>query len=143
MSPARTRSTAADPLIRLRALCLALPEAHEVIAWSEPTFRVRNKIFAMYASAESHHGKGRAGVWCNCMPMEQDLLLHADPDRFFKPPYVGPKGWIGVYLDRRPRWTAVADIVQEAYRLTAPSRLVAQLDAPPAANARIPRRRSR
>jgi hypothetical protein len=139
---ARTRTTT-DPLSRLRALCLALPEAHEVVAWSEPTFRVRNKMFAMYASAASHHGKGRTGVWCNCTPLEQDLLLRAEPDRFFKPPYVGPGGWIGVYLDRRPRWTVVADIVREAYRLTAPRRLVTLLDAPHAAGARSSRTRSR
>jgi predicted DNA-binding protein (MmcQ/YjbR family) len=128
MTAARRRPAASDPLPRLRELCLALPEAHEVEAWSEPTFRVRNKIFVMYASAASHHGKGRPAAWCNCTPLEQDLLLHADSRRFFKPPYVGPGGWIGVYLDRRPSWRALADIVREAYRLTAPARLVAQLD---------------
>jgi hypothetical protein len=139
MSAARTRTAGKDPLSQLRALCLAFPEAHEKVAWGEPTFRVRNKIFAMYASAESHHGKGRASVWCNCTPLEQDLLLRAEPTRFFKPPYVGPGGWIGVHLDRRPRWTTVADIVQEAYRLTAPRKLIAQLDASRAPTTRSPR----
>ena len=144
MTAARKRPAAASPLSRLRTLCLSLPEAHEVPAWGEPTFRVRNKIFVMFASATSHHGKGRPGAWCNCTPLEQDLLLHADPNRFFKPPYVGPGGWIGVYLDRRPRWSAVADIVLEAYRLTAPNKLIAQLDgtaaAPAARPPRTPRR---
>jgi hypothetical protein len=70
-------------------------------------------------------------------------LLRADPTRFFKPPYVGPGGWIGVYLDRRPRWSTVADIVHEAYRLTAPTKLVALLDAPRAPTARSPRTPSR
>jgi hypothetical protein len=140
---ARTGLASADPLPRLRALCLALPEAHEVEAWGEPTFRVRKKIFAMYASAESHHGKGRPGVWCNCTPLEQDLLLHADPRRYFKPPYVGPGGWIGVHLDRRPSWRALADLLGEAYRLTAPARLAAQLDRVPAPAPRAARPRRR
>jgi predicted DNA-binding protein (MmcQ/YjbR family) len=140
---AAKRPPGSDPLARLRELCLALPEAHEVKAWGEPTFRVRNKVFAMYASPTSHHGKGRPGVWCNCKPLEQDLLLHADPKRYFKPPYVGPGGWIGVYLDRRPSWRALADVVREAYRLTAPARLIAELDgvttsAPRASRARRP-----
>jgi predicted DNA-binding protein (MmcQ/YjbR family) len=139
MTPAKKERPASDPLPQLRELCLALPEAHEVTAWGEPTFRVRNKIFAMYASAASHHGKGRPGVWCNCTPLEQDLLLHADARRYFKPPYVGPGGWIGVYLDRRPSWRTLADIVSEAYRLTAPARLVAHLDG---AGAPVPRRRA-
>jgi hypothetical protein len=139
MMAAKKGRASADPLSRLRELCLALPEAHEVEAWGEPTFRVRNKIFAMYASAASHHGKGRPGVWCKCKPLEQDLLLHADPRRFFKPPYVGPSGWVGVHLDRRPGWRALADILREAYRLTAPARLVAQLDG----TARPVRRTSR
>jgi Uncharacterized protein conserved in bacteria len=128
VTPARKTLRGADPLAQLRALCLALPEAHEVEAWGTPTFRVRNKIFAMYAAPDSHHGEGRTGIWCNCTPMEQDLLLRADPRRYFKPPYVGPKGWIGVYLDRRPSWRMVAEIVRESYRRTAPRRLAARLD---------------
>jgi len=83
------------PLARLRKLCLALPEAHEVEAWGEPTFRVRNKLFAMYADAENHHGAGRPAVWCKAGPGNQALMVKSDPDRFFVPPYVGPSGWIG------------------------------------------------
>jgi hypothetical protein len=107
-----------------------LPEAHEVEAWGEPTFRVRNKMFAMHASASTHHGQGRPAVWCKSTPLEQDLLLRARPDRYFSPPYVGPGGWVGVYLDRRPSWTALQDILEEAYRRAAPKKLLAQLDAP-------------
>ena len=80
-----TRQAALD---RLRVICLALPEAHEVEAWGEPTFRVRNKLFAMYADAETHHGRGIAGVWVKSTHVNQDLLLRADPARFFLPPYV-------------------------------------------------------
>ena len=134
-----------DPLSRLRALCLALPEAHEVVAWGEPTFRVRNKLFAMYASAESHHGAGRPAVWVKAAPANQVLLIEAAPRRYFVPPYVGPSGWVGVWLDRRPPWGALEGLLRDAYRRTAPKRLVAQLaDGAPAGvrdGARSPARR--
>ena len=99
------------PLTRLRKLCLALPEAHEVEAWGEPTFRVRNKLFAMYAAAGNH-----------------PLLVRAGPDRFFVPPYVGPSGWVGVWLDGRPDWEELATLLRDGYRLVAPKRLAAHLD---------------
>lgn len=120
-------SPVARPLARLRKLCLALPEAHEVEAWGEPTFRVRNKLFAMYADAGNHHGAGRAAVWCKAAPGNQALMVRAEPQRFFVPPYVGPSGWIGVYLDRSPDWNEVADLLRDSYRLTAPKRLCALL----------------
>lgn len=118
---------APSPLTRVRRLCLALPQAHEVEAWGEPTFRVKNKIFAMYAAESNHHGDGRRGVWIKATPINQQLLLRADPDRYFSPPYVGPKGWIGIDLDEDPAWTAVADLLRDAWRLTAPKRLAATL----------------
>jgi hypothetical protein len=117
-----------DPTERLRELCLALPEAHEVEAWGEPTFRVRNKIFAMYASAATHHGGGRTSVWCKAKPVTQDMMIRAEPNRYYSPPYVGPKGWVGVWLDKSPDWAALEGLVQDAYRMTAPKRLVALLD---------------
>lgn len=117
------------PLDRIRKICLALPEAHEVEAWGEPTFRVKNKLFAMYAAPGNHHGGGRPGVWIKSTHVNQDLLLQLDPDRFFSPPYVGPSGWIGVYLDRAPDWRVVADIIRDGYVLTAPKKLGAQIDA--------------
>jgi hypothetical protein len=130
------------PLTRLRKLCLALPEAHEVEAWGEPTFRVRNKLFAMYADAGNHHGGGRPAVWCKAGPGNQDLLVRAAPERFFVPPYVGPSGWIGVYLDGAVDWGELAELLRDAYALTAPKRLRALLDEPRAA-AGAPRRRPR
>ena len=93
----------------------------------EPTFRVKNKIFAMYAAANNHHGDGRAGVWIKATPINQHLLLRADDARYFSPPYVGPKGWIGVYLDRTPEWPTVNDLLRDGWRLTAPKRLAATL----------------
>ena len=117
-----------NPLPRLRKLCLALPEAHEVEAWGEPTFRVRNKLFAMYANGSTHHGKGRHAVWCKATHFTQDLLVRSQPDRFFVPPYVGPGGWVGVWLDRSPDWNALADLLRDAYRMTAPKRLISRLE---------------
>ena len=113
-----------SPLARLRRLCLALPEAHEVEAWGEPTFRVRNKLFAMYATPGSHHTQGRPALWCKAGPDNQRLMVQARPDRFFVPPYVGPSGWVGVWLDRGPDWDEVGDLLRDSWRMTAPKRLL-------------------
>jgi len=119
---------AAGPgLARLRAICLALPEATEKKAWGSPTFRVRGKLFAMYVN--DHHHDGIEAVWCNAASGVQALAVAADPRRYFVPPYVGPRGWIGLRLDRRPSWRAVADGVRDGYRVVAPKRLLAALDA--------------
>jgi predicted DNA-binding protein (MmcQ/YjbR family) len=118
---------AARPLTRLRRLCLALPEAHEVEAWGEPTFRVRNKIFAMYAAGSTHHGGGRPAVWFKAGPGNQELMVNTSPDRFFVPPYVGPSGWVGAWLDRTVDWGELETLLEDAYRLVAPKRLVSQL----------------
>ena len=117
------------PLDRLRALCLALPEAHEVEAWGEPTFRVKNKMFATYASSANHHGAGRPGVWIKSAAVTQDMLVRAEPARYFVPPYVGKSGWVGAFLDKRPDWDILADLLRDAYRLTAPKKLLAQLQS--------------
>ncbi len=116
------------PLVRLRKLCLALPDAHEVEAWGEPTFRVRNKLFAMFAAPNNHHGGGRPAVWCKAAPGNQSIMVRAAPGRFFVPPYVGPSGWVGIWLDRNPDWDEVADLLRDSYRLIAPKKLVAVLD---------------
>ena len=127
---------ARTPLERLRALCLAFPEAHEVEAWGEPTFRVKNKIFAGYAAEANHHGAGRPGVWLKSAAVTQDLLVRAEPARYFVPPYVGKSGWVGAYLDKRPDWETIGDLLRDAYRLAAPKKLVATLDARPPARSR-------
>lgn len=115
----------ADPLVRLRAICLALPGATEVPAWETATFRV-GKIFAMYAQpSDQLHSRGRPGVWLKAAPGNLELMVRDRPDRFYVPPYVGTSGWIGVYLDKRPAWTEVAELVEESWRLVAPKKLVA------------------
>ena len=112
----------ASPIHRLRAICLALPEAAEKAAWGDPTFRVRDKIFAM-----EKRGDGRVSLWCAAEPGSQQLLVGADPVRFFVPPYVGHKGWVGMRLDRRPNWAEVAVVVRRSYRRIAPKKLAATL----------------
>jgi hypothetical protein len=117
-----------SPLTRLRKLCLALPEAHEVEAWGAPTFRVKNKIFAMYAAPDNHHGGGRPAVWCKAQSVNQQFMIRAKPKRFFSPPYVGPSGWVGVWLDKGVDWGELKGILRDAYRLAAPKRLAALLE---------------
>lgn len=113
----------ADPVARVRELCLALPEAEEKLfgGHTHPTFRVRDKIFVMIA------GEANNEMWCKAPPGAQDILIGADPRRFFRPPYVGPKGWVGVRLDADPVWEHIEDLVRDSYRMTAPRRLAAQV----------------
>ena len=92
-------------------------------AWGEPTFRVRNKLFAMYAHPDNHHGAGRPAVWCKAVRANQSLMIDVDPDRYFAPPYVGPSGWIGVRLDRGVSWKEVDELLHDAWLLAAPKRL--------------------
>lgn len=113
---------------RLRTLCLKLPEAIEVEAWGSPTFRVRNKMFATYAAPDNNHGDHLAGVWCKGTMENQELLVASDPKRYFVPPYVGVKGWVGMRLNGRVNWKDVEELVTEAYRLLAGKRLLARLD---------------
>lgn len=113
------RVTGADPLPRLRALCLALPEVTEKVSHGEPTWFVR-KTFVMYAD---HHHDDRLAFWCAAPPGAQEELVAADPERFFRPPYVGGRGWLGVRLDRDPDWYEIAEIVRDAYREVAPRKL--------------------
>jgi len=88
---------------------------------------VRNKLFAMYASDSNHHGAGRQAVWCKAAPGNQQVMVRARPDRFFVPPYVGPSGWVGVYLDAGTDWSEVAELMRDSYVLVAPKRLVAAI----------------
>lgn len=107
-----------NPSARLRAICLGLPEAEEKEAWGDPTYRVRDRIFAM-----EKRGDGRVSLWCKAPPGSQMVLVGADPERFFVPPYVGPKGWVGMRLDRGPDWEEVAKLTRRSYALVAPKHL--------------------
>jgi hypothetical protein len=109
-------------LEQLRAICLGLPEATEIETWGNPTFRVRNKIFAMYRQDSGH-----PDLWCKAHVGVQEDLVQADSRRFFVPPYVGHRGWIGVRLEGAD-WDLIADLVQSSYRMTAPKRLLVKLE---------------
>lgn len=112
-----------NPIDRLRAICLAFPEAIESGGVGDPSFKVRDKIFAM-----QHRMDGRMSMWCKAPPGAQSVLVNSTPERFFVPPYVGHHGWIGVWLDNKVDWDEIADLVEESYRMTAPKRLWMQLD---------------
>jgi hypothetical protein len=116
MVPSRpARSRPRDPLPRLRALCLALPETTERLSHGEPTWFVRDKhVFVTYSN---HHHDDRLAFWCAAPPGDQQALVEADPDRFFVPPYVGHRGWLGVYLDVPVDWREISELVVDAYRV--------------------------
>lgn len=122
----RNRMHALD---RARRICLSLPEAFEQVAWGEPTWRVRKRIFAMFAAAANHHGAGRDALWCNAPLGVQELLVRSDPETFFVPPYVGVKGWIGIDLARVPE-QELEELVRQSYCLVAPKRLQVEVGPP-------------
>lgn len=111
-----------DALTKLRAICLALPQAAEDgEGVGSPSFKVRGKIFTM-----RHAMDGRSSLWCKAAAGAQGVLVGSDPKRFFVPPYVGHHGWIGIWLDVEIDWDEITDLIEESYRLTAPKRLWAQ-----------------
>ncbi|MGH9138418.1 MAG: MmcQ/YjbR family DNA-binding protein [Acidimicrobiales bacterium] len=118
----------AAALAQLRRICLRLPETSERLSHGSPAFFVGGKTtLAMYL--DDHHGDGRLAMWCPAPPGVQGQLVEEEPERFFVPRYVGHRGWLGVRLDRDVDWAEIDGIVADAYRLVAPKRLVAELDA--------------
>ena len=116
-----------EALNRVRDGCLSLPEVTERLSHGAPTWFVRDKR-SMVMYHDDHHGDGRLALWCAAPPGVQALMVDDDPRRFFVPPYVGHRGWLGVRLDVDVDWDEVAAIVADAYRAVAPKTLVAQLD---------------
>jgi hypothetical protein len=113
-------------LERIREICLALPETSERLSHGAPTFFVRGKrSFLMVLT--NHHGDGRFAIWCAAPDGVQQMLTEADPEKFFVPPYVGHRGWLGVRLDRGLDWNELAGIAEDAYVEVAPPKLVAQI----------------
>lgn len=116
----------AGPLDTLRQLCMRLPEVTERLSHGEPTWFIRGKkTFVTYAD---HHHDDRLAFWCAAPEGVQETMVEADPAHYFRPPYVGHRGWLGVYLDVPVDWDAIADVVEDAYRTVAPRSLVEQLD---------------
>jgi predicted DNA-binding protein (MmcQ/YjbR family) len=106
----------------VREICLSFPKTEEFTSHGSPNFRVRaGKIFATYAV--NHHGDGRVALWLNSPPGVQGQCVKESPKYFFVPPYVGPRGWLGVLLDKGLSWRRVAQLVRQAYENTAPLEL--------------------
>lgn len=129
-SPAGYPSEAeiAEALAQVRAIALELPEVTERLSHGAPTFFVRDKkTFVMFV--DNHHDDGRLALWTAAPAGVQSVLVETEPDRFFKPPYVGGRGWIGVRLDVDVEWDEIAQVIQDAYRCIASKKLIAELDA--------------
>lgn len=122
---ARARPTALEAV---RSICLALPEVTERLSHGSPAWFVRGKK-SIVMFVDDHHGDGILGIWCAAPPGAQEDLIEEEPERFFRPPYVGGRGWIGVRLDHGIDRAELAAIVADAYRQVAPKSLVQLLDS--------------
>jgi hypothetical protein len=119
VDPAERKRT----LGKLREICLAFPETSERLSHGAPTFFVREKrAFLMVLT--DHHGDGRFAIWCAAPAGVQGILVEADAEKFFVPPYVGHRGWLGVRLDRGQDWNELVGIAEDAYAEVAPTKLV-------------------
>ena len=128
MTVDRPSPVAAKAIARLRKICLALPETTERLSHGEPTWFVRGK--KTFLSMSDHHHDDRVALWCAGADGAQEVLVSTQPHKFFRPPYVGHRGWLGVYLDVADvDWDQIADLVVDAYRVVAPKKLVDQLGA--------------
>jgi hypothetical protein len=119
----------ADPVGRLRDICMAFPEVTERLSHGAPTWFVRDKTVFVTFWNHGHHDLEFPHLWCAAPTGAQAELIAVAPDRFFRPPYVGHRGWLGVRMDGDVDWAEIAELCQDAYRVVAPKRLVTQLDA--------------
>lgn len=113
--------TTQDPLEKVRQICLGLPHVSERLSHAEPTWFIRRKTFVMYST---HHHGGPLGFWCAAPEGAQEALIASNPRRFFRPPYVGYRGWLGVSLEEDVDWDEVGDIIEDAYQVVAPKSLL-------------------
>ena len=118
-----------DLAARLRDICLVLPEVTERASHGVPTWFVRDKKSFAQLWADGHHGDDFPHLWCAGLPGVQEALTGSAPGRFFRPPYVGNRGWIGVRLDGAVDWAELAELCADAYRAVAPARLIERLEA--------------
>ena len=109
----------------VREICLSFPDTEEVPSRGSPDFRVRGKTFATYVI--NHHGDGHVALWLAAPPGSQQLHTEMAAEHYFVPPYVGPRGWLGVDLNKGLLWTAIASRVREAYQQIAPAKLINSL----------------
>ena len=116
--------TSEELLARVSDLCLALPETSTKLSHGQPSFMVAGKMFAYFS--DDHHGDGRTAVLLKTSGLEeQEMLLESDPVLYYRPPYIGPSGWIGLRLDQgEPDWEHVGDRIAQSWELAAPRRLL-------------------
>lgn len=114
-----------DHLTRVRRFCTALPEVTEKLSHGAPTFFVKKKTFVMFV--DNHHNDGRIAIWCAAPTGVQEMLIEAEPDKFFRPPYVGVRGWVGIQLDR-VKDDELASHIRQAWLMIAPAKLHAALN---------------
>jgi hypothetical protein len=112
----------------LRELCFALPEVSERLSHGSPSFFIREKRVLCSFHPGGHHDEGFTSIWVPAPPGVQEELVEDEPERFYRPQYVGPSGWVGVRLDREVDWNEIGSMLREAYRLKAPKTLARQLD---------------
>jgi hypothetical protein len=117
------------PVDRVAAICLAFPETSRRPSHGAEAFFIRDRTSFVAVYPHGHHHNEFPHLWCAAPPGAQQELVAQDPQRFFRPPYVGHRGWLGVRLDGEVDWAEVAELCQDAYRTVAPARLVARLDA--------------
>ncbi|GGN42104.1 phosphoribosylglycinamide formyltransferase [Actinoplanes campanulatus] len=128
MSHPSGRLRGMDSTERVREICLALPEATERPSHGAPAFFVRDRPQFVMLWPGGHHDHDFPHLWCAAPPGAQQELIAADPRRFFRPPYVGHRGWLGVRLDRDPDWSEIAELCEDAFRTVAPKTLITRLD---------------
>lgn len=117
-----------DLVVNVRRICMAFPDVTERLSHGAPTWFVRKTFVTLWD--HGHHGDEFPHLWCAAPDGAQQELVDTEPDRYFRPPYVGGRGWVGMRLDVALNWDEVAGVCEEAYRTVAPRSLVARLDAP-------------
>lgn len=122
-----TPDVAQSALDLVRRICASLPETSERISHGAPSFFVREKKLFV-TMHDDHHGDGIISIWCAAPPGVQEQMVEAEPDRYYRPPYVGHRGWLGLRLDVDRDDDEVAGVITESYRLVAPKSLVQLLD---------------
>jgi len=115
---------------RLRAICMAFPEVTERLSHGAPTWFVRGSKTFVTLWRHGHHDVEFTHLWCAAPPGAQQELIAGNPEMYFRPPYVGHRGWLGVRLDRDPDWDEIAELCEDAYRVVAPKTLAKRLDQP-------------
>jgi hypothetical protein len=118
-----------DPLPRVRQICIGLPEVTERLSHGAPTWFVRDKVTFVNFWQHGHHQHDFPHLTLAAPPGAQEALIADDPVRYFRPPYVGHRGWVGLRMDGDVDWTEVAELCHEAYRAVAPASLVRRLDS--------------